>query len=50
MRYLTPATALGAGLACFGLVVTRRVDTGFKALGAALCAFALTVSHLLTCR
>ena len=44
MSYLTPTTALGAGLACFGLGVTRRVDTGFKALGAALCALAFSAS------
>ena len=39
MSYLTPTTALGAGLACFGLGVTRRVDTGFKALGDLDCLF-----------
>lgn len=44
MSYLTPTTALGAGLACFGIGVTRRVDTGFKALGAALCALAFSAS------
>ena len=44
MSYLTPTTALGAGLTCFGLGVTRRVDTGFKALGAALCALAFSAS------
>ena len=44
MSYLTPTTALGAGLACFGLGVTRRVDTGFRALGVALCALAFSAS------
>lgn len=47
MSYLTPSTALGAGLACFGLGAARHFDTGFKALGAALCALAFSASPAL---
>lgn len=47
MSYLTPSTALGAGLACLGLGAARHVDTGFKALGAALCALAFSASPAL---
>jgi conjugal transfer pilus assembly protein TraK len=46
---LTPSLspALGAGLACFGLGATRRIDTGFKLFGAALCVLALAPSPAL---
>src|SRR3546814_1747028 len=42
MSALTPyaSTALGAGVACLSLGATRRIDTGWKAFGLALCALA----------
>ena len=46
MSALTPcaSSALGAGVACLSLGATRRIDTGWKALGIALCALAFSVA------
>src|SRR3546814_18978762 len=46
MSALTPyaSTALGAGVACLSLGATRRIDTGWKAFGLALCALAFSAA------
>src|SRR3546814_14006817 len=46
MSALTPyaSTALGAGVACLSLGATRRIDTGWKAFGLALCAIAFSAA------
>lgn len=46
---LTPSLSpvLGAGFVCFGLGASRRIDTGLKMFGAALCALAFTASPAL---
>src|SRR3546814_19469865 len=46
MSALTPyaSTELGAGVACMSLGATRRIDTGWKAFGIALCALAFSAA------
>lgn len=49
LNSLTPSLspAPGSNFACFGFGAPRRIDTGFKMLGAVLCALAFTVSPAL---